>query len=572
MFVVFEGIDGSGKTTVSSLVAKALRERGIDVDHVREEGTFVSPLVSRMREFGKDTRNLALRPLPEFLMYVARDAQLLAENINPLLSKGGLVFADRYLYSYEVLGHYGRGLELEQVRPIIDAVANDVWPDLVILMDVDPHLARARRRVSKLRRKAGAAVSGGGSRKGLGGVGMLHRLREGYLQVAQREPNRWLVIDNSHSDLDQVVTRVTEAIASLYEGAPTARVVAGTSVSKRPATIAEAPTLEAAREAFYEMIAIRRESEPPVAAYFLSGLADPEANSWREELAEEAPHIVAHSLHGLADEGSWALREMLRETSPHHVAKSISGRAVEGARAEALRQELFEPVPQAVLSTLGGVDSGSAWKMREDARETNEQAVLASLKRMDDERSWKLREEYISKAEDIYTNTLLARPLLESVRGLQGERAWEIRDLCWDSSPAQVLKSLAGLLCDRSWRLRDDYASLAPKIVLRTFDGQDSDRAWALRRRFAPRVKEALDSMAGMDCDGAWCIREALVDVWPSTVAKSLGELAAYERGHGLLVTLLGKHPKNLSLLKHATQVAAASATASAARRSLASQ
>ena len=70
MFVVFEGIDGSGKTTVSNLVAKALRTRGIDVDHIREGGEFASPLVSRMREFGKDTRNIELRPLPEFLMYV----------------------------------------------------------------------------------------------------------------------------------------------------------------------------------------------------------------------------------------------------------------------------------------------------------------------------------------------------------------------------------------------------------------------------------------------------------------------------------------------------------------------
>ena len=128
MFVVFEGIDGSGKTTVSNRVAKALRARGVAVDHIREGGEFASALVNRMRLFGKDTRNLTMAPLTELLFYVARDAQNLAEQILPALRGGGLVFADRYLYSYEVLSCSGRGLDRAQVRPILDAVAGGVWP------------------------------------------------------------------------------------------------------------------------------------------------------------------------------------------------------------------------------------------------------------------------------------------------------------------------------------------------------------------------------------------------------------------------------------------------------------
>jgi dTMP kinase len=573
MFVVFEGIDGSGKTTVSNLVAKALRARGIEIDHIREGGEFASQLVGRMREFGKDTRNVDLRPLPEFLMYVARDAQLLAECINPALAKGGLVFADRYLYSYEVLGHYGRGLETEQVRPIIDSVAAGVWPELVVLMDVDPHLARARRRVSKLRDKVikkEKKASSGGSRKGLGGVGMMHRLRNGYLRLAEREPNRWLVIDNSNTDLDLVVERVTEAIMSLYEGASTARVVAGTNIGTRATTAAEAPTVEAAREAFYDMIALRREKEPGVAAYFLAGLVDSEAHSWRQELLEEAPHIVAYGLRGVGDDSAWELREALASVAPHYVAKSLAGQAVQGERADAMRRELFKTVPLAVLGTVGGLDSEMAWEFREALMASEPGAVVSSLARMADEKAWAWRDRYIEAmgGELVYEDLLLGRPLLASIKGLEDERSWEIRERCRSENPIEVLKSIDGLNCKRSWELREDYAALAPKIVLRTFDGQDHDQAWAMRKRFASKAKEALDSMRGLDIDAAWAIRDALGDVWPSTVAKSLGALAGSERGVALLEKLLDENPKNLSLLKHATQVAAAQATGGAARRS----
>jgi len=90
MFVVFEGIDGSGKTTVSNKVAKKLRKRGIEVEHLREGGEFASAFVRRMREFGKDSRNMGMKPLSELMFYLARDGQLLTENIRPALARGGL--------------------------------------------------------------------------------------------------------------------------------------------------------------------------------------------------------------------------------------------------------------------------------------------------------------------------------------------------------------------------------------------------------------------------------------------------------------------------------------------------
>ncbi len=560
MFVVFEGIDGSGKTTVSNKVAKALRARGIAVNHIREGGEFASALVNRMRLFGKDTRNLTMAPLTELLFYVARDAQNLAEQILPALGGEGLVFADRYLYSYEVLAHHGRGLELDQVRPILDGVAGGVWPDLVVLMDVDPHVARARRRVRKIVRRAQNELSpGGGSRKGLGGKGVQHRLRNGYLELAAREPERWMVVDNGdvHTGLDQVVERVVSAIAALAGGESPAEVVAGDRrrAPRSPGFAAEAPTLAAGREAFYRAIAARAVREPEVAAYFLSGLDDERAYRWRRELIERAADVVAFGLRGLGDEAAWALREELAERSAHYVARSLDGLQVEGPRAEAMRLRFADAEPEAVLASIDGIDTEAAWALRDRLCQGCERSVVASTKRIDTERAWALRERYLEQhGEAMVELPPLAGSLVESLRGLGGERAWELRRRYLDLHPTAVLWSLVEVGDDEAWALRHQFAARAPKIVLRTFDGVDEPRAWALRRHYGPRVKEALDSIIGVDGDQAWALREACGDIWPSTVVKSVGELIFADRGRALVESLLGRHPDNLSLLKHVTR------------------
>jgi len=146
--------------------------------------------------------------------------------------------------------------------------------------------------------------------------------------------------------------------------------------------------------------------------------------------------------------------------------------------------------------------------------------------------------------------------LVDSIRGLADDRAWAIRDRYLDVLPIEVLWSLDGVQDARSWVLRSRYASQAPKIVLRTIDGIDEPRAWALRRVYAPRVKEALDSMIGLDGDVAWAIRSECLDIWPSTTIKSLGTLVYTARGREMSQTALGRYPENVSLLKHVARLA----------------
>ena len=557
MFVVFEGIDGSGKTTVSNKVAKLLRRRGLEVEHVREGGEFASPLVSRMREFGKDPRNMAMAPLTELLFYVARDAQLLAECIQPALKRGGLVFADRYLYSYEVLSHFGRGVPMPQIRSILDAVADGTWPDMVVLMDIDPAVARARRRLSKLDKRAKGGKPDTSSRKGLQGAGTQHRLRDGYLALAGRDPDRWLVVDNSDllapdSRLEAIVERIAGAIERAWQGTRVTEAVAEARVLSMPAIAAAQPDLEASREAFYRIIEARAERELAVAAYLLSDLRDDRAHDLREEWHQKVPHPIAYGLRGLADERSWALRERLADRSPYHVVRSVQGVEVQGERADELRMRFVATQPRAVLATLDGSDTAVAWDIRDRLADDYLPEVVASLKRLDSARAWSLRTRF-----EVGTSDPMAMSyLVNSIRGLGDDRAWGIRDRYLDVLPIEVLWSLDGVEDARSWVLRSRYASQAPKIVLRTIDRIDEPRAWALRRVYAPRVKEALDSMQGLDGDVAWAIRADCLDIWPSTAVKSLGPLFQTARGREMIVTALTRFPDNVSLLKHATRLA----------------
>lgn len=549
MFVVFEGIDGSGKTTISSRVAKRLRAQGVPVEHVREDGEFASPLVRRMREFGKDPRNLALEPMAEVLLYLAREAQTLSELTRPALQRGvDLVFADRYLYSYEVLGCHGRGLPEAPVRAAIDAVAGGLWPDLVVLIDCDPHIARARRRAAKIEARGAGKGGGGGSRKGLQGVGAYRRLREGYLALAKKDPERWVVVENGAAglSLDEVVEKV--------KGTILARKAGGAATPGPGPTPDPNPTADPSARFFGE-VERRAEKEPGVAAYLIAGLGHPEAQVWRERLAERAPHVVAYGLRGLGDEGAWRLRERLLAVSPAMVARSVDGLDVVGDRADAMRLALADAHPEPVLSTLDGDDGAVAWSLRERLAERALPHVVSSLKRLGSARAWELRDRYLRQkgGEEALADPLAAAPLAASVRGLDSTDAWRVRRLAFDATPIAVLESLVDVSDDESWAWRARWLERAPRVVLRTLARLDDPRAWEMRRQMAPRAKEALDSMAGVDNADAWRLREEHVITWPSTAVKSLGTLVTGPRGRALAERALAAAPHDLSLLKHLT-------------------
>src|SRR5580692_7548977 len=368
MFVVFEGIDGSGKTTISNRVAKALRERGLTVEHLREEGAFASKVTQGIRDFCRDARNMALSPRAELMLYVAREVQLADEVLRPALARADVVIADRYFYTAEVLAQAGRDLPDAETAPVLAAAAGGLWPDLVFLIDVDPSVARGRRKVAKILAPDRRPVS----RKGLTGSGLQLRLRAGYRALAGRDPDRWVLVENTDAELGQVVAAIVDAIIGARTDRPSALRAArarlpaaaapasGPSPTAAPATAPPLDDVRAALAAFLAWVDQPAPTEPALAAYVLAGTAGVGIDQRRLRLAAVAPRIVARGLRGLSDAISWQLRRLLLETAPAEVALSLTDMAAETGEAWALRELLADIAPAEVASSLEGLDDETA--------------------------------------------------------------------------------------------------------------------------------------------------------------------------------------------------------------------
>jgi len=555
MFVVFEGIDGSGKTTISNLVARALAAEGLSVKHLRAEGKFVSPVVEGLREFGRNAQNLDLAWQAEFLLYVARDVQLIHEALRPALLHHDLVLADRFLYTPEVLGRHGRRLPESFTRPILTAAADGLEPDLVILVDVDPTFARARRKLRKL----GETKPKPPSRKGLSGVGLQQRLRRGYLALADAQPERWVVLENQGA-LENSVERAVELIRQAQrEGAPRA-IARFRACGPQPASL-RAPLTSTAQalEAFLGVIDGLAEREPHVAAYLLTGMHGPHIDERRRALFELAPDAVLAATGSLSDDVSFELRRRGRAQHAGLALRSI-GLALTTPPGWALWNELCDLSAADALVCLAGVDDERAWAARarffEAAPELAELAV-GSLAGLGSERAWELRERLLRRQPgELQTNYELARVMAKSVTGLSEPRAWELRREARRLAPVAALSSLSGVTDPESWRWRTDALNKAPKVVMSTLRGVVSELSWQLRRMVVLDCKEALDGLQGIDSAPAWSLRDCSSDVWPSTVAKTLAGLADTPRGRALIERQLRLYPDNISLLKHVSSIA----------------
>jgi dTMP kinase len=556
MFIVFEGIDGSGKTTVSNKVAAALGARGLSVRHLRADGKYASRVSEAIRELGRDARNMELVPEAEMLLYVARDVQLIEQMVRPALRDGDIVVADRFLYTAEVLARHGRHLSKAYTEPILTAAAGGIVPDLVVLCDVDPALARARRRAAKL----AASDRRPPARKGLAGVGLQHRIRRGYLALAAASPERWVVVDND-APLDQVVAAVTD----LIDGARAAGVRSAVEHFRREvvarlgtAGVTRAPSTPAeALETFLARVDRHAVLEPNVAAHLLGGLSGSGVDERRRQLAARVPDAVLAGLTGQDDEVSWELRQWLWEQRPRAAALTLVGVPAASRRAASMRAALANMAPTEVAMSLDAVEGEEADKLRDRLFQHSPEAVIASLAGQASQAAWSLRERWLAwHREDLASRYEIALVAATSVTGLRDDRAWRLREKARVAAPVAALASLTGVLGDAAWRWREELLARAPKTVMQTLVGVDDDRAWTMRGAVAADCKEALDSIVALDGPRAWSLRETYADIWPSTVVKSLGPLADGARGGALIARQLAAYPTSLSLLKHVSAVA----------------
>lgn len=188
MFVVFEGPEGSGKTTQIQLTAKWLRERGHNVVVTREPGgTHIS---EHIRSIIVDCDHCDMNPRTELLLYSAARAQHVEQVIRPALNRGDIVLCDRFYHSTYAYQGYGRGLDLDELANITRYATNGLTPDIVIflMIDVEEGLARKGDDTNRLDQES---------------LDFHKRILRGYLDLPlhYRDAN-WISINASQSAID----------------------------------------------------------------------------------------------------------------------------------------------------------------------------------------------------------------------------------------------------------------------------------------------------------------------------------------------------------------------------------
>jgi dTMP kinase len=195
-FIVFEGGEGAGKSTLISLVAPRLRDTGMEVVTVREPGG------TEAGELVRQLLHLPLTPWAEAFAFLAARAQVVAEVVRPALDRGATVLCDRFEASTLAYQGHARGLDLAALRAANDAVTGGLHPDLTVWLDIEP--------AAGLARKHGEAEA---IRTGLESLAFHQRVREGYAALmADAPPGTWLRLD---------ATRPPEELAAMVLSAAT---------------------------------------------------------------------------------------------------------------------------------------------------------------------------------------------------------------------------------------------------------------------------------------------------------------------------------------------------------------
>ncbi len=203
-FITFEGPEGGGKSTHVKALAEELRQKGIKVLVTREPGG--TALAEKIRSLVREEMDDPPVTRSEVLLFLAARAQNCAKVVEPALARGEWVICDRFADSTFAYQGFGRGINVDLLKELNNFATEELRPDLTILLDVPPHVSRER---LAARQKA---TSTSADRIELAGEEFHKRLREGFLTLAQNEPNRFVVIDSSAEIgvVDEAISRAVK--------------------------------------------------------------------------------------------------------------------------------------------------------------------------------------------------------------------------------------------------------------------------------------------------------------------------------------------------------------------------
>lgn len=185
MFITFEGGEGSGKSVQSRILYRQLSKLEISTLLIHEPGS--TPLGERLSRLVKSCRSGSITATTELLLFNAARAQLVNTILLPSINRGDVVICDRYTDSTLAYQGYGRGLKQEIIRSANEIATGGLKPDLTILLDIPVNEGLERKRNNDKDRFQSEEVA------------FHERVRRGYLNLARKEPARFVVIDGTMS-------------------------------------------------------------------------------------------------------------------------------------------------------------------------------------------------------------------------------------------------------------------------------------------------------------------------------------------------------------------------------------
>lgn len=203
-FISFEGIEGTGKSTQSRLLAEHLREKGYRVIQTMEPGG--TKISMKIRELLLSLDSREMDHVTELLLYNAARVQHIKEVIEPAIERGDIVITDRFSDSTVAYQGFARGIDLQLIDSLDMIATHKLCPDITILLDIDVKTGLARNRALNKN-----------DRLELEDLSFHEKVRKGFIQIAAMNPERVRLVDCSDG-LQEVHRRVVEIIAAFLKG------------------------------------------------------------------------------------------------------------------------------------------------------------------------------------------------------------------------------------------------------------------------------------------------------------------------------------------------------------------